>query len=73
MQIVTGPGNDNIVGTECSDTIRPGGGNDFVDGNGPDVLICASRTTSWRSGRSSISASLVPSVDECFCRVIWSI
>ena len=37
VTIITGPGNDNIVGSECSDTIQSGGGNDFVDGNGPDV------------------------------------
>ena len=42
MQIVTGSGDDTIIGSECSDIIRPGGGNDFVDGNGPDVSIaCA--------------------------------
>ena len=42
MQIVTGSGDDTIIGSECSDIIRPGGGNDFVDGNGPDVSqVCA--------------------------------
>ena len=37
VEIVTGSGDDTIIGSECSDIIRPGGGNDFVDGNGPDV------------------------------------
>ena len=42
VEIVTGPGNDTIIGSECSDIIRPGGGNDFVDGNGPDFSeVCA--------------------------------
>ncbi len=40
--IFTGSGNDTIIGSECSDFIQPGGGNDFVDGNGPDISIaCA--------------------------------
>jgi Ca2+-binding RTX toxin-like protein len=37
VAIITGGGNDTIIGSECSDLIQPGGGNDFVDGNGPDV------------------------------------
>ena len=38
----TGRGNDTIIGSECSDFIQPGGGNDFVDGNGPDFAqACA--------------------------------
>jgi Ca2+-binding RTX toxin-like protein len=36
VTISTGTGNDTIIGSECSDIIQPGGGNDFVDGNGPD-------------------------------------
>ena len=42
VTISTGTGNDTIIGSECSDIIQPGGGNDFVDGNGPDISVaCA--------------------------------
>jgi len=37
LVIDAGPGDDFIIGGECSDFITAGGGNDFIDGNGPFI------------------------------------
>jgi Ca2+-binding RTX toxin-like protein len=39
LTINGGPGDDSIIGSECSDLIIGGGGTDFIDGNGPEFAF----------------------------------
>ena len=67
-----GFGDDNDHREECSDTIRPGGGNDFVDGNGPDVagLNCF-QDDILAEGRSTLRLRIFGSHCGDSPRVIW--